>query len=196
MADVYMKNTVTGDIRVAEKDSPEFYRLQAEKTTANDAGMTYPKYEQTGSHVAIAAGVYDGEDEFSEFITSNIPASTILADYDQVVGEAPFAGRVVHVGFTPEAAITGANSPASRTYTLVNKGQAGAGTTVVATLAMTSGVNGVAFDEKTITLSAVAGATTVVEGDELAWISTAVGGTGLVDPGGQVEVEIARGTAA
>jgi hypothetical protein len=45
-------------------------------------------------------------------------------------------GGVVH----PDAAITGANTN-TRTISLVNKGQDGTGTTVVATLALTSGVN-------------------------------------------------------
>jgi hypothetical protein len=74
----------------------------------------------------------------------------------------------------------------------VNKGAAGAGTTVVATLAMTSGVNGVAFDEHSTTLSVVANATTVAAGDILAFVSTHSGSTGLADPGGMVEVEITR----
>lgn len=109
-----------------------------------------------------------------------------------VVGEAPFAGTVTGVVYVPEADITGAASPASRTFSLVNKGQDGNGTTVVATLAMVGGVNAADFDERAITLSVVAGATTVAEGDVLAWTSTAVGGTGLADPGGLVKVTVAR----
>ncbi len=123
-------------------------------------------------------------------LEANIPASTILATYDQSIGEAPFAGTVTGVSYTPEADITGAASPASRTFTVVNKGQDGNGTTVVATLAMTAGVNATDFDAKDFTLSAVAGATTVAQGDVLAFVSTPVGGTGLVDPGGLVKVTI------
>lgn len=109
-----------------------------------------------------------------------------------VVGEAPFAGTVDSVVYVPEADITGAASPASRTFSLVNKGADGNGTTVVATLAMVAGVNAADFDERAITLSVVAGATTVAEGDVLAWTSTAVGGTGLADPGGLVKVTVSR----
>lgn len=125
-------------------------------------------------------------------VQATIPSTTILADYDQTVAEAPFAGTVTAVTYTPEAAITGADSPASRTFTLVNKGQAGAGTTVIATLAMTLGVNGVAFDEKALTISATAADSVVVAGDIIAFVSTHVGGTGLVDPGGRVQVEFTR----
>lgn len=122
---------------------------------------------------------------------ATIPATAAAVDYDQTVAEAPFAGTVTAVTYTPEAAITGANTE-TRTFTLVNKGQAGAGTTVVATLAMTSGVNGVAFDEKALTLSVVALATVVVAGDILAFVSTHSGSTGLADPGGRVQVEFTR----
>ena len=80
-----------------------------------------------------------------------VPALTILATADQVVGEVNSAGRVSSVSYTPEAAITGAASPASRTFTLVNKGQSGVGTTTIATLAMVGGVNAVAFDELAVT---------------------------------------------
>lgn len=126
-----------------------------------------------------------------EKLVATVPAVAAASDGDQTVGEAPFAGTVTAVTYTPEAAITGANTE-TRTFTLVNKGAAGAGTTVVATLAMTSGVNGVAFDEHSTTLSVVAGATTVAAGDILAFVSTHSGSTGLADPGGMVEVEITR----
>lgn len=123
-------------------------------------------------------------------LQATIPATAQGVTADQTVGEAPFAGTVTSVSFTPEAAITG-DTTNSRTLTLVNKGAAGAGTTVVATLAFTTGVNGVAFDERAFTLSVVAGATTVVAGDVLAVVSTHVA-SGLADPGGLVQVEITR----
>jgi hypothetical protein len=96
------------------------------------------------------------------------------------------------VSYTPVAAITGAASPASRTFTLYNRGNVGTGTTVVAQLAMVGGVNAVQYDEKAITLSATAANLVVAADDVLEWESLHVGGTGLVDPGGQVRVEVAR----
>lgn len=116
---------------------------------------------------------------------------TILATGSDVL-EAPFAGNVVEVTYTPIAAVTGAASPSSRTLSLINHGQAGAGTTVIASLALLSGVNLVGFDEKPITLSATASDLLVAAGDELEWKSIAVGGTGLVDPGGTVQVVFER----
>ena len=94
------------------------------------------------------------------------------------------------MSLTPEAAITGDNTN-TRTLTLVNKGAAGTGTTVIGTLAFTTGNNGVAFDEKAFTLSVVDDATDVAEGDILAVVET-VGGSGLANPGGLVQVEITR----
>lgn len=125
-------------------------------------------------------------------LQANVPAVGAAADGDQTIGEAPFAGTVTAVTYTPEANITGANTD-TRTLTLVNKGADGNGTTVVATLALTSGVSASDFDEKTMTLSVVADATDVAQGDILAFVSTHAGSTGLADPGGLVEVEITRG---
>ena len=125
----------------------------------------------------------------AEKLEATVPAVAAGSDADQVLGEAPKAGRVTSVSYTPEAAITG-NTTESRTLTLVNKGAAGAGTTTVATLAFTTGVNGVAFDERAFTLSATAADRVVAAGDVLAAVSTHVGSTGLADPGGQVRVEI------
>jgi len=116
---------------------------------------------------------------------------TILATGSDVI-EAPFTGKVAEVTYTAIAAVTGAASPASRTLSVINHGQAGVGTTVVASLALVSGVNLVAFDEKAITLSATAADLVVVAGDILEFRSAAVGGTGLVDPGGTVSVTFER----
>jgi hypothetical protein len=125
-------------------------------------------------------------------LRAQVPAVTILATTVSAVGEAPFAGTVSGVSYTAIAAVTGAASPASRTVSLINKGQSGAGTTVVASLALLGGVNLVAYDEKAITLSATAADLVVAAGDILAWSSAPVGGTGLVDPGGMVQIEITR----
>ena len=116
---------------------------------------------------------------------------TILATGTNAI-EAPFTGKVANVSYTPVAAVTGAASPASRTLSVINHGQAGAGTTVVASLALVAGVNLVAFDEKALTLSATASDLQVVQGDILEFRSAAVGGTGLVDPGGTVEITFER----
>lgn len=111
---------------------------------------------------------------------------TIAADDTFTLEPARFTGKVTSVNYAPEAAATGDNTNA-RTFTLVNKGQSGAGTTVIATLALTTGVNLVAFDEKAFTLSATASDLLVTQGDVLALVSTHTG-TGVVDPGGTVKV--------
>lgn len=100
------------------------------------------------------------------------------------------AGVVSAVNYVPAAALSGANTN-SRTLTLVNKGAAGSGTTVVATLTQVAGTDLAAAVPKAFVLSVVANATTVAAGDVLQFSSTHVG-TGITDPGGFVEVTIDR----
>lgn len=118
---------------------------------------------------------------------------TIAADDAFVIGEVSADGRVTEVTYQPEAASTGDNTN-KRIYTLVNKGDDGLGTTVIATLDLVTGVNLVAFDEKAATLSATAADLVVTAGDVLVWVSDAVA-SGLVDPGGVVKVTIERAAA-
>jgi hypothetical protein len=108
---------------------------------------------------------------------------------EAVIGEAPFAGTVTAVRYIPEAAITGAATN-HKSVQVYNRGGAGAGTTVVATLAFDNGVNATAWDAKAITLAA-APATTVAAGDLLTARSVVVG-TGMALPAGKVEIDISR----
>lgn len=124
-------------------------------------------------------------------LEATIPSATAAVAQDQTVGEAPFAGTVTSVTFTPEADITG-QATNFRTFRLVNKGADGNGTTEVASLAFSSGaVTASDFDEKAITLSGTPANLNVAEGDILAW-DEVVTGTGLASPGGKVQVEISR----
>lgn len=125
-------------------------------------------------------------------LEATVPAATIAATQDQVVGEAPFAGTVTGVTITPEAALTG-HATDYRTFTLVNKGAAGAGSTAVAALATDTPTtdNLVAFDEKTIPLSGTPANLVVAEGDVLAVVET-VAGNGIAHSGYKIQVEISR----
>lgn len=107
-----------------------------------------------------------------------------------ILGEAPFAGTVTEVTYTPDTGITGANTN-TRRVALINRGQAGAGTTVVAELQFDAGVSSTTGDEKTIPLSGTAANLVLADGDILAWFSDAVG-TGIADAGGLVQVKISR----
>lgn len=111
---------------------------------------------------------------------------------DFVIGEAPFAGTVTEVTIIPEAAVI-ANATNFRTFRVVNKGQAGAGTTVVASFATDTVTTDdlVAFAEKALTLSAVANATTVAEGDVLVADET-VAAAGVAHGGYTIQVTISR----
>jgi hypothetical protein len=118
-----------------------------------------------------------------------IPAQSAAVDADQAIARAPYAGVVSGVSLLPEAAVTGATGT-KRTFTLVNKGQSGAGTTVVATLDLITGTNLVAFDESAFTVAA-APANAVAEGDVLAVVETHAS-TGTAHSGGEVIIEFTR----
>lgn len=122
-------------------------------------------------------------------LEAELPATATGASSSATI-RAPFDGTVTGVTYAPVAAITGAATN-NRTISVVNHGQAGAGTTVMATLIYASGVNAVAFDENAITLSAVTGATAFVAGDILE-VKSVFNGTGIADPGGTVFVEVSR----
>lgn len=111
-------------------------------------------------------------------------------DADTAVFVAPFDCTVTAVTYIPSATITGAATN-NRTLALRNKGQAGAGTTTVASLNFGNGTNATAFDEKALTLSVTAADLDLVAGDVLALQSLHIG-TGITDPGGLVRVSVAR----
>jgi len=124
-------------------------------------------------------------------VVGNIPARAAGADGSEPIGRVPFDGTITGVTFVPRSTLTGADTD-TRSLSVVNKGQAGAGTTSVASRGFTNGVNAAAFDEKPLTLSATAADLNVAEGDILALSSAHSGSTGLADPGGIVIVTIAR----
>lgn len=128
---------------------------------------------------------------FVQTLEENAPAVAANADKNTTIDSAPFAGTVTAVTYTPDAQLTGADTE-SRTLSLINKGQDGNGTTVVATKAFVNAVNANDFDETAITLSATPANLVVAAGDILAWNSLHVGTTGLADPGGKVRITISR----
>lgn len=125
-------------------------------------------------------------------LEQDVPAvSTAGNDDDTIVTQAPFDCTVTGVEYVPEANITGAATN-HRTFSLVNKGQAGSGSTTVASLAFDSGsVTATANNEKTIPLSGTAANLDLTAGDTLQWRSIHIG-TGITDPGGIVRVTVSR----
>lgn len=76
----------------------------------------------------------------------------------------PYRGTVTAVGFIPLAAATGDNTNTTN-LNVINKGQAGAGTTEIANFDPVTGANLVAYDEKLFTIAAAG--VEVQEGDVL-----------------------------
>jgi hypothetical protein len=122
-------------------------------------------------------------------LTARIAPVVLGSSLSTSVAEA-VAGTVAAVSVVPDATITGANTN-TRKYELINKGQTGAGSTVVASIQFDSGVNAPGFDSKALTLSATPANLVVADGDVLALVSTSVG-TGIADPGALVKVSVSR----
>lgn len=125
-------------------------------------------------------------------IEATIAAAGAAVTQDQVIGRVPFSGVVSAVSIVPEAAGV-ANATNFRTFRVINKGQAGAGATVVASRATSVPTTDdlAAFAAKAITLSGTPANLSVVAGDILA-VDETVGGTGLAHSGYKVLVEISR----
>jgi hypothetical protein len=118
-----------------------------------------------------------------------IPAAGAAVTQDTVVGSAEVSGTVTSVTLSPEASVVG-NATAYRTFRLINKGQTGAGSTVIASFATnaTPANDLTAYDEKAIPIT---GTATVAKGDVLVLDET-VASTGVAHSGGKVAVEISR----
>jgi hypothetical protein len=122
-------------------------------------------------------------------LEANIPAQgTAGTTQDWVIGEVESGGTVAEVVIIPEAAVT-ANATNYRTFRVINKGSAGAGSTVVASFATDTVTTDdlVAFDEKSITLSGTAANLVLTENDVLVADET-VAGTGVAHGGYTIKV--------
>jgi hypothetical protein len=96
------------------------------------------------------------------------------ATRDDVVVVAGVTGAIVAVTISPDTAMAGVDTN-SATLSLINKGQTGGDTRVVATRALTNTVNLVAFDEFSLTVSTTPATVAVVKGDILALSHIKVG---------------------
>jgi len=123
-------------------------------------------------------------------LSAVVPALATDSEGTPAVFRAPFDCTVLGVGYVPVANITGANTD-SRTINVINKGADGNGTTEIASIDFTSGVNATDYNETALTLSPTPADLDVDEGDVIAWASLAPG-TGIADPGGLAVITIQR----
>lgn len=126
----------------------------------------------------------------SQHVAATIPAVAAGSAQTSAVGDMPFDGTVTAASFIPDAAIVG-NTANTRTFNLVNRLQDGTGVAVVATLAFITGTNGAALDEVVMALSGTPANLSVAADDVLALVET-IAGTGLANPGGRVQIDLAR----
>lgn len=123
-------------------------------------------------------------------IRERLIAQIAAGTADVNITEAPFAGTLESAALIADSTITGATAT-KRTFTIENRGQAGAGTTVMATLDLVTGTNAAGDDETAFVLSATAADLVVAEGDVIA-VKEAVTSTGTANPGGLIELVFSR----
>jgi hypothetical protein len=136
-----------------------------------------------------------GQAPLERTVSADVPAVAATADTDTIIGTAPIAGVIAAARFIPVAVIdgTGGTVPNGRTWNLVNAGQDGNGTDILASMFV--GAFGPVVQDRDVIgllLTASDPPLTVAEGDVLIWQSAHNGTTGLADPGGVCEVVIAR----
>lgn len=119
-------------------------------------------------------------------VQADIIATTAGDSTTHVIARAPFRCTVTGVYYLPAAAATG-HTTNYATVTVTNKGTNGSGSTAVAALALTNGVDLTAFDEKAITLSTTEASLNLAEGDVLS-VAVTKAGTGLAIGAGIVGV--------
>ena len=131
---------------------------------------------------------------FSKYLGISVAAAANGAEaYGLEV--APYAGTLAAASIVPLTVLTGANTE-SRTIQVFNRGQTGAGTTLMASKAFVSGTNAPVEDETTITLSATAADLIVAEGDVIEVKSLHVGVTGLAGPQFLARLQFSRTAGA
>jgi hypothetical protein len=132
-------------------------------------------------------GIQDisGDQPIKGYFTGNLTAGT---PDENALDRAPFRGVITAVEFIPSAAITGA---ATNNFTLNirNRGTAGVGTVVPATITFAAGVNAVAQAPITVPVSGTPANLALAAGDVLT-VEKAVNGTGLACPDGIVVVHM------
>lgn len=117
-------------------------------------------------------------------VPSVVTTASALSIVDSVY-EAETTSSVIYI---PSGAVTGA--AAGRTFNLYNRSATG-GTTIVASLTLASGTNLSDNVPATITLSTTSANLLLTASNVLEWESVATG-SGVVDPGGIVQVSTTR----
>ena len=118
------------------------------------------------------------------------PALAVGASATYMVEEAEENGQILSASYTPDAGITGVATN-NRVIRVINRGQSGGGTAVMAELTFAAGTSVAAGDEIAIPLSATLANLECDAGDIIA-VQSGINGTGLADPGGLVQITLER----
>jgi len=131
-----------------------------------------------------------GQDIAPLSLDVHLPAFT-AASMNQPVGALGRRARIESVGLVAATTITGHTTNYS-TLSLINRGTDGSGTTVVATLAFTSGVDAAAGVLKDLTLSPTK-ANLEIGADDILALTWVEAGTGLDLPASLVSIKYGDG---
>jgi len=124
-----------------------------------------------------------------QIIQAAVPATATAGNAASfVIGKAPFAAKVTAASYIAAGNITG-HASNNRVFSVINAGAAGSGSTSVAAVTTNTSNDFTAFDEKALALSGTAANLEVAAGDVLKF-SSAVGASGVADPGGVVTVTL------
>lgn len=138
---------------------------------------------------------------FVKVLTKDMTSLAALSNMSMPFEPVPFACAVTLVQFVPAQSQAHATAVAEtlRTYSLYNRGAAGAGTTMIASGRITSVAasqnafgTGLLNDIASTLPLTTTPLLTLAAGDILEWESSVSGGTGLRDVGGRVVVTLSR----
>lgn len=166
----YYRNVITQIVIPVPDDS-----VQVQKHLKVQRESNQPVWEEVSSASAQSQGILTAETSLYTLSVIAPAVATAGSDLDTNFPKIEVAATVKSALYFPSASLSGANTN-SRTLEVI----ANDGTTLVASLALTSGVNLVAHQEADLSLN---GTPTVALNDQLKWRSLHVG-TGITDPGG------------
>ena len=120
--------------------------------------------------------------------TVYVPAVSAGTDKKYPLFEADKDLTVTKAVFIPSADITGADTD-TMSVKVINAGDDGSGTTLIASKAYTDGVDATALVPEDLTLSSTAANLEVDEGEVVVYLNDQSGTSGLAAPIGVVEIE-------
>lgn len=130
-----------------------------------------------------------GQLPFALKLTARVAPVAANTDANSVVAIVPRDGQVTAASIVFDGAIDGDDTN-SRTFQLINKGAAGAGTAVIAELTFPNANNAAAYVPEAMTVDTDPASTNDVTAGDILVLAETTPGTGVANPGGLILVTI------